>query len=77
MGQYGIIWFTIIFSGLVLTGGPLYTYKGHQPLVGFRRKTYYPARIIIKNLTEPQNKLWTGGIVLRKEPTACPFLPNR
>ena len=24
MGQYGIIWFTIIFSGLVLTWGPLY-----------------------------------------------------
>ena len=31
MGQYGIIWFTIIFSGLVLTWGPLYFFKDKYP----------------------------------------------
>ena len=41
MGQYGIIWFTIIFSGLVLTGGPLY-FRANPTCGG-------TAQIVIKN----------------------------
>ena len=49
MGQYGIIWFTIIFSGLVLTGGPLYQEHAERVLDYMKKARYTQAEFILSH----------------------------
>ena len=54
MGQYGIIWFTIIFSGLVLTRGPLYFLRLFEIDTGFK-----------PGFLEISGKMSIGDVILR------------